>query len=125
MTRCGGASKGERMIVRDSTLRLAAMLLLLLAAAPAGAQPSATLASRGEAILTGDCAMCHGIGGTTGGPAYMAPSFFEIAKRRDVDALRESLRKGTLSGHPAMPRTSLSPNDVEAILTYLEAIGAR
>ena len=69
--------------------------------------------------------MCHGIGGTTGGPAYMAPSFYEIAQRADADALRESLQKGTLSGHPAMPRTSLSPYDVEAILAYLEAIGAR
>ena len=113
------------MVVPDSMLRLAVLLLVLLAAAPASAQLAPTLASRGEAILTGDCAMCHGIGGTTGGPPYMAPSFFEIAQRADVDALRESLQKGALSGHPAMPRTSLTPNDVEAILTYLEAIGAR
>ena len=113
------------MVVPDSMLRLAVLLLVLLAAAPASAQLAPTLASRGEAILTGDCAMCHGIGGTTGGPAYMAPSFFEIARRADIDALRESLQKNMLSGHPAMPRTSLTPNDVEAILTYLEAIGAR
>lgn len=113
------------MVVPGSMLRVAALFPLLLAATPGGAQPAPTLASRGEAILTGECAMCHAVGGTTGGPAYLAPSFSEIARRADIRALRKSLQAGILAGHPAMPRTSLSPIDVEAILTYLEDIRAR
>jgi mono/diheme cytochrome c family protein len=105
-----------------SVLRAAALLPLLLAT-PAGAQLAPTLASRGEAILTGDCAVCHAVSGTTGGPAYMAPSFAEIARRADIGTLRDSLQRNAVAGHPAMPRTSLSPTDVEAILSYLEAIG--
>jgi hypothetical protein len=55
----------------------------------------------------------------------MAPSFAEIALRTDLGVLRESLQRNTVAGHPAMPKTSLSPIDIEAILTYLEAMGAR
>jgi mono/diheme cytochrome c family protein len=106
-------------------LRAAALLPPMLAATPAGAQSAPTLAARGEMILTGDCAVCHAVGGTTGGPVYMAPSFAEIARRADLGALRDSLQQNAVAGHPAMPRTSLSPADVEAILTYLETIGAR
>ena len=106
-----------------SMLCAAVLLPLMLAATPAGAQPVPTLASRGEAILTGDCAVCHAVGGTTGGPVYIAPSFTEIARRADLGTLRESLQRDTVAGHPAMPRTSLSPADVEAILSYLEALG--
>ena len=113
------------MSVSNSMLRAATLLPLLLAATPASAQSALTLASRGEAILMGECAMCHAVGGTTGGPAYMAPSFTEIARQADVGALRESLQRNIVAGHPAMPRTSLSPTDVEAILTYLESMGAR
>ena len=106
-----------------STLRAAAFLPLFFAALPASAQLASTLASRGETILSGDCAMCHAVSGTTGGPAYLAPSFYDIAQRSDIRALREALQNNSVAGHPAMPRTSLSPVDVEAILTYLEAIG--
>ena len=111
------------MSALGSVLRAAALLPLLLAATPASAQSAPTLASRGEAILTGDCAVCHAVGGTTGGPVYMAPSFAEIARRTDPGVLRESLQRDTVAGHPAMPRTTLSPTDIEAILNYLEAIG--
>ena len=106
-----------------SMLRAVTLSPLLLAATPASTQSSLTLASRGEAILTGDCAVCHAVGGTTGGPVYVAPSFAEIASRTDLGVLRESLQKNIVAGHPAMPRASLSPADVEAILSYLEALG--
>ena len=69
--------------------------------------------------------MCHAVSGTTGGPAYLAPSFAEIARRADIRALRESLQNDAVAGHPTMPKTSLSPVDVEAILTYLEAMATR
>jgi mono/diheme cytochrome c family protein len=118
-------TEGVRMNVPEPMLRVATLLLLLLAGTPATAQTPPTLASRGQAILTGACAVCHAVGGTTGGPAYMAPSFAEIALRTDLGVLRESLQKNTVAGHPAMPKTSLSPIDIEAILTYLEAMGAR
>jgi mono/diheme cytochrome c family protein len=110
------------MSVPGSIWRVVALLPLMLAAASAGAQSGLTLASRGEAILSGDCAMCHAVSGTTGGPAYLAPSFYDIAQRADFRALRDSLQNDAVAGHPAMPRTSLSPIDVEAILTYLEAM---
>jgi mono/diheme cytochrome c family protein len=106
-----------------SMLCAVAVLPMILVATPGSAQ--STLASRGEVILMGECAMCHAVSGTTGGPAYLAPSFYEIALRADIRTLRESLQNDSVAGHPAMPRTSLSPIDVEAIVAYLESIGTR
>jgi cytochrome c len=99
-----------------------ALMILLVAAGSAFAQPESVLAKRGEALLSRECGICHAVGRYGDSPQRNAPSFYEIARRRDLAEIRQSLEKGTLSGHPEMPRVSLSGNDIEAVLAYLSAI---
>jgi mono/diheme cytochrome c family protein len=81
--------------------------------------------ARGERIVAGECAMCHGIGRAEISPMRHAPTISEIARRSDFEALRTSRSQGILSGYPEMPKVALSPRDVEAILAYLTRIYER
>jgi mono/diheme cytochrome c family protein len=103
----------------------AALVTLPLTATGAGAEAVSTLAARGEALVVRECAMCHAIGSSGSSPMREAPPFGEIAARVDPGVLRNSLQAGILSGHPTMPRLSLAPNDVEAILAYLSSVRGR
>lgn len=102
-----------------------ALVLLTLNAVDASAQPTATAAARGELLLKRQCAVCHALGAGAASPMPEAPGFSEIATRADFDLLRMSLQKGIMSGHPAMPKVVLSPQEVEAILAYLVAARPR
>jgi mono/diheme cytochrome c family protein len=96
-----------------------ALLLLGVATASAFAQPNDALIRRGESILSGECAMCHSRSGSTQGGA---PSFSAIARRSDFAELKTSLESGITSGHPAMPRVSLSGSEIAAVLAYLATL---
>ena len=97
-------------------------MILLVAAGSAFAQPESVLAKRGEALLSRECGICHAVGRYGDSPQRNALSLYEIARRSDLAEIKRSLEKGTLSGHPAMPKVPLSGSDIEAILAYLSEI---
>jgi cytochrome c oxidase subunit II len=91
-----------------------------------------SVASRGrEVFLTGQCAMCHSIQGTSAA-SRAGPDLTHLASRRTIAAGTLPNTRGALAGwivdpqriKPGvrMPSNQLEPKDLEALLTYLQTL---
>jgi cytochrome c oxidase subunit 2 len=94
--------------------------------------PTDSVAARGrEVFLTGTCAMCHAIGGTAAG-SQAGPDLTHLASRRTIAAGTLPNTRGNLAGWivdpqrikpgSRMPPNQLRPNDLDALLTYLQSL---
>lgn len=94
--------------------------------------PMDTLAQRGgEVFMTGTCAMCHSINGTSAGSGA-GPDLTHLASRRTIAAGTLPNTRGNLAGwildpqtiKPGanMPPNRLTPKDLDALLAYLETL---
>ena len=99
------------------TVALAAVLIVC--AAPAAAQSQQ---ARGEAILQAKCSGCHAIGRTGASKHKQAPPFRDVAKRYPPQSLEEALGEGLVTGHPDMPEFTFAPQDISAIVAYLNGL---
>ncbi len=91
-------------------------MLLGLVLAPAA---SAFDAKTGETLATRWCSKCHLVG--PGGTASdAAPTFEDIAN--DPARTRDRLRTWMADPHPPMPDLSLSRDEIEAILAYIDTL---
>ena len=103
---------------------IVAFAILAVCATSAHAQRSPE--DRGEDLVSRHCAaMCHAIGRSGTSPDSKAPPLRALTQRGLLDALKSSLGKGSLSGHPQMPAFSFQQQDVSAILRYLRSIQDR
>jgi len=93
---------------------------LSLGAGVAHAQSSVT--ARGEAIAQRLCARCHAVGRTGESPMGLAPAFRDLSKRYPIENLAEALAEGIVTGHPAMPRFTFEPREIDALLTYIDGL---
>ena len=100
---------------------VAAFLLLLLGAPPAGAAEK-DLTAKGEGLVSENCSRCHAIGKEGNSTHPEAPPFRTLSSKYPIEDLAESLAEGIVSGHPDMPIFVFSPHDVEAIIEYLQSI---
>lgn len=82
------------------------------------------VAAKGFAILEKNCARCHALGLTGASPHHQAPPFRDVVERYPVEDLEESLAEGIVSGHPDMPEFTFEPNEINAILAYLNSLKA-
>jgi mono/diheme cytochrome c family protein len=94
---------------------------LLFAASTSGAFAASEL-ERGRAILEENCGRCHATGEEGASPLAAAPPFRELGERYPVSDLEEALAEGIVTGHPAMPEFSFDPDEIDAIVAYLEAL---
>jgi mono/diheme cytochrome c family protein len=99
--------------------------LLGAGAAPALGESGASQITRGERLLTANCARCHSVGRTGTSPHAEAPPFRIISQRYPIEGLAEALAEGISVGHPDMPEFAFEPEDVGAILAYLKSIQER
>jgi cytochrome c oxidase subunit II len=94
--------------------------------------PTDSLTLRGqEVFLASSCVMCHAIGGTPAG-SRIGPDLTHLASRRTIAAGTLSNTRGNLAGwivNPQaikpgvkMPANNLKPDDLQALLTYLESL---
>jgi cytochrome c oxidase subunit 2 len=94
--------------------------------------PSDSLVSRGqEVFLASSCVMCHAIAGTPAG-SRVGPDLTHLASRRTIAAGTLPNSRGNLAGwildpqlfKPGvrMPPTQLRPDDLQALLAYLESL---
>jgi cytochrome c oxidase subunit II len=94
--------------------------------------PTDSVADRGrEVFLTGQCAMCHAITGTSAA-SRNGPDLTHLASRRTIAAGTLPNTRGALAGwivdpqqvKPGahMPPNQLSPPDLDALLTYLQSL---
>jgi cytochrome c oxidase subunit II len=96
------------------------------------ATPTDSVQSRGrEVFLTGQCAMCHSIEGTSAG-SHAGPDLTHLASRRTIAAGTLPNTRGALAGWivdpqqikpgSRMPPNMLRPQDLDALLTYLQSL---
>ena len=101
---------------------------LLLAAAPALAQPAAQGRTadvlRGETLVEQNCGGCHATGASGDSPKPLAPRFRDLGQRYPVEDLAEALAEGIIVGHSPMPELHFSSDDVRAVIAYLQSIQA-
>ena len=107
------------MAAKEVLVIVAGALAHAMLALPALAQSPE---SRGEAIAQRQCARCHAIGREGDSPMGLAPPFRELPKRYPVENLAEALAEGIVTGHPAMPRFTFTPREIDALLTYMASL---
>jgi cbb3-type cytochrome c oxidase subunit III len=87
-----------------------------------GAKEDETQAARGFDLLSANCARCHAIDADSTSPNDKAPPFRDVVKKYDPDALEEALAEGIVTGHNNMPEFAFDPDDVTAIIAYLDTL---
>lgn len=112
--------------------RLLAPALLAMATGLAACSSAATGDRTAEvaaaAVLPGRemaenlCSGCHAIGRTGISPHPDALPFRRIAMNYPVRDLEEAFAEGIFVGHPDMPPFVFSPEDIDALLTYIQSI---
>jgi len=102
-------------------IALAALVALSACAAQENA-PRAQVEQRGLAIAQTNCGSCHAVGRSGDSTAPEAPPFRRLSENYRVANLEEALAEGISVGHPAMPQFEFSPEDVDALVAYLQSI---
>jgi mono/diheme cytochrome c family protein len=82
--------------------------------------------SRGEDLARRECAVCHAIDGPGPSPVADALPFSALSERYPVRWLEEAFAEGIMVRHPSvqMPEFRLEPDEIEALMTYLESVQA-
>jgi mono/diheme cytochrome c family protein len=89
---------------------------------PVLAEEATTPAARGEALVTANCARCHAVGRTGASTHPDAPPFRTLSRKYKIEGLAEALAEGLSTGHPDMPEFVFAPEEVGAIIDYLQSI---
>lgn len=76
----------------------------------------------GHALVEAKCANCHAIGRADKSRHEHAPPLREIARKYKVENLAEALAEGIVVGHPDMPEYVFNPDEIAAILAYLNEL---
>jgi len=87
-----------------------------------GEKAEETQAARGFDLLRTNCARCHAIDAESTSPNEKAPPFRDVVKKYDPAALEEALAEGIVTGHNNMPEFEFDPDDVTAIIAYLDTL---
>jgi cytochrome c oxidase subunit II len=104
----------------------------LLASRASAAEPADSTAAAGKQVfLTAGCAVCHAIGGTAAG-ATVGPNLTHFGSRHSIAAASLPNNRGNLGGWildpqrikpgAMMPPNGLEPDQLNAILAYLEGL---
>lgn len=102
--------------------RLVIALAFSLSACAATQRGAESPEARGRALAEANCASCHAIGRHGESAAPEAPPFRTLSQNYRVDALEEALAEGISVGHPAMPHFQFEPEDIDAIIAYLQSV---
>jgi mono/diheme cytochrome c family protein len=81
-----------------------------------------TPTARGESLLTRNCARCHAVGRTGASTHPDAPPLRTLSRKYKIEGLAEALAEGLSTGHPDMPEFVFAPDEVGAIIDYLQSI---
>ena len=80
------------------------------------------LVVRGEVIASELCSSCHAIGLTGESLHPDAKPFRLFSRNYPIETLAEPLAEGIVVGHPDMPAWSFEPDEIDALLAYLESV---
>lgn len=107
---------------RRQVLAALAMAAMPLTAAAAG---MSGMADAGHALLDAKCSGCHATSTDDASPEPAAPTLRNVAHRYPPADLGEALAEGIFTGHPDMPEFVLQPDEIDAIVAYLEWLRAQ
>jgi mono/diheme cytochrome c family protein len=85
----------------------------------------ADLIEHGRALAETHCSSCHAVGEDGESRLAAAPPLRSLAERYPVLMLQEAFAEGVLVGHPAMPEFRFEPDEIDALVAYLESIQER
>jgi mono/diheme cytochrome c family protein len=77
---------------------------------------------RGEALVRTNCSPCHAVGLADKSPHPDAPAFRTLSERYPIESLAEALAEGISTGHPDMPEFIASPEQIDAIIAYIDSL---
>lgn len=104
------------------TLIALAAVIALSACATQESAPRAEAQQRGLEIAQTNCGSCHAVGRSGDSTAPEAPPFRRLSENYRVANLEEALAEGISVGHPAMPQFEFAPEDVDALVAYLQSV---
>jgi cytochrome c len=105
------------------TLRAARCFVLLIALmATMQAAVADEITERGKGIVRSLCSRCHSVEKAGASPRKEALPFREISKRYPLRNLEEALAEGIVTGHNDMPAFQFEPDEIDAILAYIDTI---
>ncbi len=81
-----------------------------------------TPSQEGRVIAQRECARCHAVGAFGDSPRPDAPPLREVLDDYSPDRIELSFREGLIIGHPDMPVFDFAPQQIDALLAYLEDI---
>lgn len=76
----------------------------------------------GEEIAAQMCSGCHATARSGSSPHPDAIPFRNLSSLYPVYAIEEALAEGIAVGHPDMPPFQMDPDEIEALLRYIESI---
>jgi mono/diheme cytochrome c family protein len=79
-------------------------------------------AAAGRRLAETHCSACHAIGAEGVSPHQMAPPFRTLSRDYPIESLAESFAAGVLVGHPDMPQFQLAPDEVDALIAYIQTV---
>lgn len=80
---------------------------------------------RGRHLAMTNCSSCHAIGTWGESRHPLAPPFRYLSRNYRVNELEEAFAEGVLVGHPDMPQFTLTPDDTDALLSYIQSVQER
>lgn len=95
------------------------VLLTLLTTTTAQADD---LLTYGRNIVELNCSSCHAIDVSDVSRHKEAPPFRTLSQKYPIDALAEAFAEGIYAGHPDMPQFEATPEQIDAIIAYMESI---
>ena len=100
-------------------LTLTYALIALAAAANGCLAEDSALVAKGKRLAEANCKICHAIYETGTSPLAVAPPFRNIAVNYDFAELEDAFNEGVATDHPAMPDWQMTPEQAEAIASYI------
>lgn len=120
--KCMGVSIAESSATSPAAaLRAAISLIAAMVLATQGL--AAELTEQGRLLLEKNCSRCHAIGLADTSQNAQAPPFRNVITRYPADDLAEALAEGIMTRHSEMPEFVFAPDEIEAIIDYLNSLG--
>jgi mono/diheme cytochrome c family protein len=113
-------------------MRATLLLIPLLLSAACVSQPTDKSAAlidpriaEGRFLADVHCAACHTFTARDQAKRSTAPPLYTLSQRYPISDLRAPLSQGIVVGHPEMPQFRFRPEDVDALIAYLDSIQVR
>lgn len=113
----------KRALTIDPTLSGVQARLKRLAPSSLSSAASSKQIAQGRALAQKNCAWCHAIDGSGKSKNTAAPAFRDIQDRYPVLSLRSPISRAIATPHDAMPKFTMSDEDVDRVIAYINSLG--